>query len=305
MVSSTCRTGDVVLIYHTGFHAHRIPANLDMMGDVTEADRNLFRQGCAHAAEAWFKLRDSAVYASTRSHSGNLLLHGPVLDPGDSENDAILRDYINLLLASPDKFENGTAPLVVGDHKATWWMLREMESIGLRPVPVYAIDAPTEVLEWYVSRYPRIAIDATGARRNAAAVTLRLDQLWGSILAHCDIQVHGNRLTGLGWATRYPWSSVSTGTAVSAAMRGDMILPNDGSTLAVSYASTARHRAGQHISNVSPPEQQAITRIVEDQGGDLQRYINNKYALAVWNCWAVSQYVEHDKTGMAFGEGLF
>lgn len=186
----------------------------------------------------------------------------------------------------------------IGDPDGTWRNQEEMERRGTKPLPCYHYGEPTEILDYYISRYAYITIGGM-VPISTPQLLVWLDRIWEQHLTHSDgspkVKVHGFGLTSLPLMRRYPWYSVDSSTWVQWAANGMILIPTRTGQLDVSNKSSRRKIANQHLDSL--PEMQ--TKAIEDEIRafciDPVRLREYYYSRWAWNSWAFPYYVKDKK----------
>ena len=185
----------------------------------------------------------------------------------------------------------------IGDADGTWHNQQEMERRGTTPLPCYHYGEPTEILDYYVSRYPYITIGGM-VPISTPQLFVWLDRIWEEHLTHADgtpkCKVHGFGLTSLPLMKRYPWYSVDSSTWVQWAANG-MILAPGRAQLDVSNRSSRRKQAGQHLDSLTPMQTKSLEDEIRAFCIDPDRLREHYYSRWAWNSWAFPYYVKDKK----------
>lgn len=185
----------------------------------------------------------------------------------------------------------------IGDAEGTWRNQEEMERRGTRPLPCYHYGEPTEILDYYISKYPYITIGGMVPISTPQLFTW-LDRLWEEHLTHNNgtpkVKVHGFGLTSLPLMKRYPWYSVDSSTWVQWAANG-MILAPGRAQLDVSNKSSRRKQAGQHLDSLTPIQTKQLEDEIRAFCIDPDRLREHYFSRWAWNAWAFPYYVKDKK----------
>ncbi len=200
-----------------------------------------------------------------------------------------IHDYKDIL--ETVELENGTVLLLasvldaIGDPTGTWYNQKRMEDMGVRALPCYHYGEPPEVLQYYAANYEYITIGGM-VPISTPQLKIWLDGVWGKYLTNPDgtpkVKVHGFGLTSVQLMARYPWFSVDSSSWVQSGGIGNIFLPQFG-MIAVSEFSPNRKEPGKHIDNMPEPQQQALLRIVESMGFDVERLRKEHLSRKVFN----------------------
>lgn len=176
----------------------------------------------------------------------------------------------------------------IGDPLQTWRNQQIMESLGAKPLPCFHSGEDERYLEHYVKNYEYITLGGM-VGGSTKALSVWLDRIWeryltdGSGRPRC--KVHGFGITAIPLMERYPWYSCDSSSWIQSTAFGTIVTPQHG-PLSVSEKSPARHDAGQHISTLTPIEQDYVLRMLEDAGFTYERLSTVYQSRAAYNLWA-------------------
>lgn len=176
----------------------------------------------------------------------------------------------------------------IGDPLQTYRNQLEMEARGAKPLPCFHAGEDERYLEYYVKNYEYITLGGM-VGSSTKQLCVWLDRVWDRYL--CDgsgnprIKVHGFGITAVPIMERYPWFSCDSSSWIQSAAFGSIVSPNYG-PLSVSEKSPSRHDAGQHISTLTPMEQDVVLRMLEDNGFTYERLSTVYESRAAYNLWA-------------------
>lgn len=176
----------------------------------------------------------------------------------------------------------------IGDPLETWRNQLWMEELGAKPLPCFHANEDERYLEWYVQKYEYITL---GGMVGASSQQLMkwLDRIWDRYLVDGSgrprLKVHGFGITAIPLMERYPWFSCDSSSWIQSAAFGSIVSPKHG-PLAVSSKSPSRHDYGQHISTLSPVEQDYVLQMLEQQGFTYERLSTVYESRAAYNLWA-------------------
>lgn len=180
----------------------------------------------------------------------------------------------------------------VGDPLKTWQNQREMERLGVRPLPCFHYGEDERYLEYYVANYDYITL---GGMVPIATPQLKiwLDRIWDRYLTDPSgrpkIRVHGFGLTTVSLMERYPWYSVDSSSWVQTARVGGMLLLPEVKVINVSNQSPARKIQDQHIDSLPPLLKKAVEQKLLSCGVDLERMRETYIARWCYCIWAYDQ----------------
>jgi hypothetical protein len=183
----------------------------------------------------------------------------------------------------------------IGDPEETWrnqqameLLFREKYRVNWRPLPCFHAGEPERFLEAYVRDYEYITLGGM-VGSSTKSLTIWLDRMFERYLTDGSgrprLKVHGFGITARPLMERYPWHSVDSSSWIQSAAFGAIETPQWG-PLSVSGKSPSRHDAGQHASNLSPIEQDAVFRMLEEQGFTYERLSEVYESRAAYNLWA-------------------
>lgn len=202
------------------------------------------------------------------------------------ENDDILLKEDGILLAS---VLDG-----IGDPETTYTNQKEMERLGVRPLPCFHYGEDATYLEKYIKEYDYITLGGM-VPISSQQLQIWLDRIWNSYLLDGSgrprVRVHGFGLTTFSLMQRYPWYSVDSSSWVRSAMNGSISLFERGKlrALAVSVDSPTYKMPGQGFSGLPAIAQEAVRRMVEDRGYSLEQ-LSTRYQ-ARW-CFNLGTYAD-------------
>ena len=176
----------------------------------------------------------------------------------------------------------------IGDPLQTYRNQLEMEARGIRPLPCFHAGEDEKYLEYYIQNYEYITL---GGMVGSSALQLMkwLDRIWDRYLVDGSgrpkIKVHGFGITSMPIMEAYPWYSVDSSSWVQTAAFGAIFTPQWG-TINVSEKSPQRHDAGQHLSTLTPIEQDMVFKHLEESGFTFERLASVYESRAAYNMWS-------------------
>lgn len=191
----------------------------------------------------------------------------------------------------------------IGDPLETYRNQLTMEHLGFRPLPCFHAGEDERYLEYYVKNYEYITLGGL-VGSSTAQLIVWLDRIWGRYLVdgsgRAKIKVHGFGITSVPIMERYPWYSCDSSSWIQSAAFGSIVTPAYG-PLSVSEKSPARFVQGQHVGNLTSIEQDAVFRMLEEQGFTYERLSTIYESRAAYNLWAYGVINEminaaHDET---------
>jgi hypothetical protein len=176
----------------------------------------------------------------------------------------------------------------IGDALETYRNQLEMEDRGVRPMPCFHAGEDERYLEYYVANYEYISLGGM-VGSSTSQLMVWLDRMWDRYLVdgagHAKIKVHGFGITAIPLMERYPWYSCDSSSWIQSAAFGTIVHPKHG-PLSVSEKSPSRHDKGQHVTTLTPVEQDYIFRELERTGFTYERLSTVYESRAAYNLWA-------------------
>lgn len=197
-------------------------------------------------------------------------------------NDVILNEDGQVLASVLDS---------IGDAAGTLKNQKEMESLGVTPLPCFHYGEDERYLEWYVAHYPYITLGGMVAVSTKLLFPW-LDRLFERYLTdgagRPKLKVHGFGLTTHDLMTRYPWYSVDSSSWVQIAANGSLFIPGLG-YIAISQHHPNAKVAGAHFNTIPLIQQDEIRRQIVALGFDVERLRTEYIARWSFNCWAFGE----------------
>lgn len=202
-------------------------------------------------------------------------------------NEDIIRKEDGVLMASVMD--------AIGDAEGTLQNQKQMEAMGVRPLPCFHFGEDPKYLEHYVANYAYITLGGMVAQESWQ-LKLWLDEIWEKYLTdgsgRAKVRVHGFGLTSPELMRRYPWFSVDSSSWVQQAKVGMLLLLPEAKGIDVSEQSPRRKIAGQHLTTFTPPQQEALYKRFEAEGVDMQRAQTTYLARWTYNMYAYAKLGE-------------
>jgi hypothetical protein len=176
----------------------------------------------------------------------------------------------------------------IGDPLQTYRNQLAMEELGAKPLPCFHYGEDPRYLEYYVKNYNYITLGGMVGKSSDVLIKW-LDKLWEQYL--CDsagyprLKVHAFGITAVPVMERYPWYSVDSSSWIQSAAFGSIVTPKFG-PVSVSSKSPSRHVQGQHATTLTPMEQDALFKYLEEQGFTYERLSTVYESRAAYNLWA-------------------
>ena len=176
----------------------------------------------------------------------------------------------------------------IGDPLQTYRNQLEMEARGFKPLPCFHAGEDERYLEHYIRNYDYITLGGM-VGSSTKQLCIWLDRIWERFLTdgagRARLKVHGFGITAIPIMERYPWYSCDSSSWIQSAAFGSVVTPEYG-PLNVSEKSPSRHDAGQHVTTLTPIEQDHVFRMLEEQGFTYERLSTVYESRAAYNLWA-------------------
>lgn len=189
----------------------------------------------------------------------------------------------------------------IGDPLKTYQNQKEMESLGVRPLPCFHYGEDERYLEYYIKNYEYITLGGM-VPISTKQLYYWLDHIWDKYLTDGSgnprVKVHGFGLTTIPLMKRYPWFSVDSSSWVQISSNGNILLADRWKALPVSDSSPARKKENQHYDSMNPEFQKAIRQIVERDGYDMDRLKYHYVSRWAYCCHAfnlLQKEINHEK----------
>lgn len=278
------------------FNAGIYTSNFDKLGTVyarlTDAERTQ-RDSCENYLESYHYIHKESAVAKIRRDGVRVFLDSGAFSAFTQGVQVDIGKYCDYIHRNADIIEVASVLDAIGDAEGTWRNQEEMERRGTSPLPCFHYGEPTEVLDYYVSKYEYITIGGM-VPISTPQLMVWLDRLWAEHLTHADgtpkLRVHGFGLTSLPLMFRYPWYSVDSSTWVQWAANGMILVPGRAGQIDVSNKSSRRKQWGQHMDAHPEMITQAIEKEIIEFGGDPVRLRELYFARWAWNAWAFPKY---------------
>lgn len=205
-----------------------------------------------------------------------------------------LPTYVDYILRNKDIIRNEDGSLMasvldgIGDPLQTYRNQLHMEALGFSPLPCFHAGEDERYLEYYVQNYEYITLGGM-VGSSTKQLSIWLDRMWENYLTDGSgrprVKVHGFGITAIPLMERYPWYSCDSSSWIQSAAFGSIVTPEHG-PLSVSEKSPSRHVAGQHISTLTPIEQDYVLQLLEKNGFTYERLSTVYESRAAFNLWA-------------------
>lgn len=247
-----------------------------------------------HILESWHYVGKQKFVDEMRADGAKIFLDSGAFSAFTLGVSLSVKDYCDYIDRNRDiiRMEDGVMMASVldgiGDPLQTWRNQYEMELRGVTPLPCFHSGEDERYLEHYVANYPYITLGGmVGASTKQLCVWL--DRIWDRYLVdgagRPKVRVHGFGITAIPIMERYPWYSCDSSSWIQSAAFGSIVTPAYG-PLNVSEKSPSRHDAGQHLTTLTPIEQDVVFQMLEKQGFTYERLSTVYESRAAYNLWA-------------------
>lgn len=179
----------------------------------------------------------------------------------------------------------------IGDPLLTYQNQKRMEQLGVTPLPCFHAGEDERYLEYYLDNYPYLTLGGM-VGSSTKQLIIWLDRMWSNYIideqGRPRKKIHAFGITSVEIMKRYPWHSVDSSSWVQSAAFGTIITPDFG-TLQVSEKSPSRHTWGQHLTTLTPIEQEQLRAMLREQGFDYDRLSKVYESRAVYNVWSFGE----------------
>lgn len=260
---------------------------------LTEHEQNLVR-GIPHILESYHYVGKQKFVDEMRVNNAQIFLDSGAFSAFTLGVSISVEEYCEYIKRNMDiiRVEDNVVMASVldgiGDPLQTWRNQLEMELRGAKPLPCFHAGEDERYLEWYVKNYEYITLGGM-VGSSTKQLCIWLDRMWDRYLTdgsgRARIKVHGFGITAIPIMERYPWYSCDSSSWIQSAAFGSIVTPNYG-PLSVSEKSPSRHDAGQHVTTLTPIEQDHILQYLEEQGFTYERLSTVYESRAAYNLWA-------------------
>lgn len=260
---------------------------------LTEHEQNLVR-GIPHILESYHYVGKQKFVDEMRVNNAQIFLDSGAFSAFTLGVSISVEEYCEYIKRNMDiiRVEDNVVMASVldgiGDPLQTWRNQLEMELRGAKPLPCFHAGEDERYLEWYVKNYEYITLGGM-VGSSTKQLCIWLDRMWDRYLTdgsgRARIKVHGFGITAVPIMERYPWYSCDSSSWIQSAAFGSIVTPDYG-PLSVSEKSPSRHDAGQHVTTLTPIEQDHILQYLENQGFTYERLSTVYESRAAYNLWA-------------------
>lgn len=280
-------------VFHAAVYTNQYKPGMRLYEDLNEREQQIMRD-IPHILESWHYVGKQRFVDAMRNDGAKVFLDSGAFSAFTLGATLSVEEYCDYIHRNQDilRVEDGVVMASVldgiGDPLQTWRNQQEMEMRGVRPLPCFHAGEDIRYLEHYVKEYEYITLGGMVGSSTKALIRW-LDRMWdehltdGSGRARC--KVHGFGITSIPIMERYPWHSCDSSSWVQATAFGSIVTPKWG-PMNVSEKSPSRHDWGQHVSTLSPPEQDAVLQHLEDTGFTYERLSTVYQSRAAYNVWA-------------------
>lgn len=247
--------------------------------------------------ESYHYIKKQKIVDEMRSDNAKVFLDSGAFSAFNIGAEISIDDYCNYIKENYDilRIEDGDLMASVldgiGDPLKTWHNQAYMEKQGVKPLPCFHYGEDPKYLDWYIKHYSYITIGGM-VGKSKEQLTIWLDRMWNNHILDGSgkprLKVHAFGITSIDIMKRYQWYSCDSSSWIQAAAFGSIVSPEFG-PLRVSDKSPARHTIGQHISNISEPEQEFIHAMLDKQGFNYDRLSTIYESRAVYNLWSYGE----------------
>lgn len=282
-----------MLLYNAGLYTSNFNLGGTIFNRLTDAEKGM-RLSVKHYLESYHYIGKESFVKKIRADGVKVFLDSGAFSAFTKGVQVDLPTYCDYVKRNADIVGVASVLDAIGDHKGTFINQKEMELLGVVPLPCYHFGEPVEVLDFYVSNYPYITIGGM-VGKSPKQLKIWLDRIWEHHLTHPDgtpkLKVHGFGLTSLPLMMRYPWWSVDSSTWVQWAANGSILVPDVGQ-ISISSKSSARRVEGMHLDTIAPIQREHVESVISGWGFDPQRLRDEYISRWAWNCWAFPYYAK-------------
>ncbi len=284
-------------LYLAGIYTANFNIDGSLYNRLTENEK-WQRKSATYLLESYHYIHRQRFVDSIRADKRQVFLDSGAFSAYTQGIEVDLPQYVEYVRRNEDIIEKVEGTLLasvldaVGDPLKTWQNQKEMERLGVRPLPCFHYGEDERYLEYYVANYDYITL---GGMVPIATPQLKiwLDRIWNRYLTDSagrpKTRVHGFGLTTVSLMERYPWYSVDSSSWVQTARVGGMLLLPEAKVINVSNQSPMRKVQDQHIDTLSPELKKAVEQKLLSCGVDLERMRETYLARWCYCIWAYDQ----------------
>jgi hypothetical protein len=285
-------------IYSAAVYSNSYMDGMNRYVKLTDREREIVNS-LPHILESFHYVGKQSFVDHMRNNGAKIFLDSGAFSAFTLGVSLSVSDYCDYIKRNMDiiRVEDGALMASVldgiGDPLQTWRNQLEMEARGVRPLPCFHAGEDERYLEHYVRNYEYITLGGM-VGSSTKQLMIWLDRMFDRFLTDGSgrprCKVHGFGITSIPIMEEYPWYSCDSSSWIQSAAFGSIIVPNVTSKgsmpIAVSDKSPSRHDAGQHLCNLTPPEQDYIFTLLEQQGFTYDRLATIYESRAAYNLWA-------------------
>lgn len=280
-------------IYMAAVYSNSYMPGMNRYVKLNEHEQHLVTQ-VPHILESWHYVGKQSFVDHMRNNGAKIFLDSGAFSAYTLGVELKVEDYVDYIRRNTDILRvDGNAVMAsvldgIGDPLKTWQNQQHMEYLGFRPLPCFHAGEDERYLEWYVQNYEYITLGGM-VGSSTKQLCIWLDRIWDRYLTDGSgrprLKVHGFGITAIPIMERYPWHSCDSSSWIQSAAFGSIITPEYG-PLSISEKSPSRHDAGQHVSTLTPIEQDVVFQKLEEQGFTYERLSTIYESRAAYNLWA-------------------
>ena len=277
-------------LYHAAVYTSSFGLMSNIYARLTDKERELYNS-MEHILESYHYIHAPIRVAAIRNDKKKVFLDSGAFSAFSIGSVIDINKYCDYIHENQDIVLHASVLDAIGDPDGTWRNQMEMERQGTHPLPCYHYGEPTEVLDWYVSRYEYITIGGMVPISNPQ-LKIWLDRIWEEHLTNTDgspkLKVHGFGLTSPALMAGYPWYSVDSSTWQAMGSAGSIMMTGGfPRMLPISNQAAQRKIPGQHLDTLTPPERAAVVAEIERVGMEIERLQEHYFSRWCWNMWSM------------------
>lgn len=289
-------------IYVAAVYSNSYPKGMNRYVKLNDREREIL-EGIPHILESWHYVGKQSFVDHMRANGAQIFLDSGAFSAYTLGVELSVREYCEYIQRNDDIIRKEDGVLMasvldgIGDARKTYENQLEMEYRGVTPLPCFHFEEDSRYLDYYVANYEYITL---GGMVGATTGQLRtwLERVWENHLidgsGRAKIKVHGFGITAVPLMEEFDWYSCDSSSWIQSAAFGSIIMPgasanNPAWPIAVSGKSPSRHTAGQHATNLSPPEIEYIFGLLEEYGFTYERLSDVYESRAAFNLWAFGE----------------
>lgn len=280
-------------VYMAAVYTNHVRKGQRTYEDLNDHEKSLV-QAVPNILESWHYVGKQSFVDHMRNDNAKIFLDSGAFSAFNLKIKLSVEEYCDYIKRNMDILRvDGNAVMAsvldgIGDPLETWRNQQEMELRGVRPLPCFHAGEDERYLEHYVKNYEYITLGGL-VGSSTKQLQIWLDRVWSRYLTdgsgRARLKVHGFGITSIPLMERYPWHSCDSSSWVQTASFGGIMTPEYG-PLSVSEQSPSRHDWGQHVSTLTPLEQDKIFEMLENQGFTYERLSTKYQARFAYNLWA-------------------